>query len=128
SNPLHATLISKLTGEVIIGLSYSDGKLVASDYYTSSGKYRSRYYEIGIIDGVKTSITTAPCYFSTDMTDINTAIGVAKNLVSATPTGTPGTYDLCYDITVRNYGNWPLNNVRLEENLGAVFNPPFPLP
>jgi hypothetical protein len=132
NTPLHATLISKLTGDVIIGLSYSDGKLVASDYYISSGKYRSRYYEIGIIDGAKTNITTAPCYFSTDMTDINTAIGVAKNLVSAIPTGTPGTYDLCYDITVRNYGNWPLDHVRLEENLGAVFNPPtlppFPPP
>lgn len=119
--PLHATLISKLTGGTIVGLSYSDGKLVAADYYTSSGKYRSRYYEVGILDGSKTAITTAPCYFSTDMTDINSAIGVAKNLVSATPTGTPGTYDICYDITVKNYGNWPLTNVRLEDNLQLAF-------
>ena len=105
--PLKATLISKLTGSVIVGLSYSDGKLVASDYYNWSGKFRSKYYEIGILNGSKTEITTAPCYFSTDMTDINTAIGVSKELVSAIPTGVPGTYNLCYDITVRNYGNWP---------------------
>lgn len=120
-NPLKATMIKKLTGDVIIGLSYSDGKLVASDYYNWSGKYRSKYYEIGILDGSKTEITTAPCYFSTDMTDINTAIGVSKELVSAIPTGTPGTYNLCYDITVRNYGNWPLTNVKLTDNLAAVF-------
>lgn len=125
--PLQATMINKMTGGTIVGLSYSDGKLVAADYYSTGGKYRSRYYEIGILDGSKTSITTAPCYFSTDMTDINTAIGAAKNLVSAIPTGTSGTYDLCYDITVKNYGNWPLKKVKLEENLGAVFNPP-PLP
>src|SRR5690606_6364471 len=40
---------------------------------------------------------------------------------SAIPTGTAGTYNLCYDITVRNYGNWPLTNVKLTDNLAAVF-------
>lgn len=122
-SPLKATLISKLTGNVIIGLSYSDGKLVASDYYSWSGKWRSNYYQIGILDGAKTQITAAPCYFSTDMTDINTAIGVSKELVSAIPTGVPGTYNICYDIKVKNYGNWPLSNVKLTDNLGAVFGP-----
>ncbi|MBX2920594.1 MAG: T9SS type A sorting domain-containing protein [Chitinophagaceae bacterium] len=121
TGPLHATLISKLSGNTIIGLSYADGKLVASDYYVTGGKYRSNYYEIGIVDGAKTTITTAPCYFSTDMTDINSAIGVAKSLSSVTATGTPGTYDLCYDIYVQNYGNWPLSSVRLKDNLGTVY-------
>ncbi|MBX3256948.1 MAG: T9SS type A sorting domain-containing protein [Chitinophagaceae bacterium] len=119
--PLHATLISKLSGNTIIGLSYADGKLVASDYYVSGGKYRSNYYEIGIVDGIKTTITTAPCYFSTDMTDINSAIGVAKSLSSVTATGTAGTYDICYDIYVQNYGNWPLSKVRLKDNLGSIY-------
>lgn len=121
STPLKATLITKITGNKIIGLSYSDGKLVASDYYNYSGKYRSNYYEIGIVDGSKTTITTAPCYFSTDMTDINTAIGVSKKLSSVVPTGTAGQYDICYDIYVQNYGNWPLENVSLQDNLGQVF-------
>ncbi len=128
--PLQATLINIIPGNTIIGLSYSDGKLVASDYYTSysnspytggQGRYRSNYYEVSIVDGVRTPITTFPCYFSTDMTDINTAIGVAKKLSSATPTGTPGVYDLCYDIYVQNYGNWPLTNVSVTENLDGVF-------
>jgi len=126
--PLHATLISIIPGNTIIGLSYSDGKLVASDYYVSysnapgpnTGRYRSNYYEISIVDGVRVPITTFPCYFSTDMTDINTAIGAAKKLSSATPTGTPGVYDLCYDIYVQNYGNWPLTRVGVTENLSAL--------
>lgn len=121
--PLKATMIQKLSGNTIVGLSYSDGKLVASDYYKWSGKNRSKYYEIGILDGSKTEITDAPCYFSTDMTDINSAIGVSKELVSAIPTGVPGTYNLCYDITVKNYGNWPLTNVKLTDNLAIVFGP-----
>lgn len=121
SSPLHATLINVLPGNKIIGLSYSDGKLVASDYYISSGAYRSNYYEVGIVDGVKTTITTAPCYFSTDMTDINTAIGTSKKLSSAVPTGTAGQYDICYDIYVQNYGNWPLENVSVTDNLGTIF-------
>lgn len=124
SAPLQATLISKLSGNTIIGLSYSDGKLVASDYYNAGGYYRSNYYEVGIVDGAKTTITTAPCYFSTDMTDINTAIGVSKKLASATPTSTPGTYDLCYDIYVQNYGNWPLSKIKVTDNLAAIFGPP----
>lgn len=127
--PLHATLISVIPGNTIIGLSYSDGKLVASDYYTSysnapynggAGRRRSNYYEISIVDGERIPITTFPCYFSTDMTDINTAIGAAKKLSSATPTGSPGVYDLCYDIYVQNYGNWPLNRVSVTENLGII--------
>ncbi|MBX3242482.1 MAG: T9SS type A sorting domain-containing protein [Chitinophagaceae bacterium] len=128
--PLQATLISIIPGNTIIGLSYSDGKLVASDYYVSTsnapysgsaGRYRSRYYEISIVDGVRTPITTYPCYFSTDMTDINTAIGAAKKVSSVTPTGTPGVYDICYDIYVQNYGNWPLRNISVTENLTDVF-------
>lgn len=128
-SPLQATLISIIPGNTIIGLSYSDGKLVASDYYVStsnapftggSGRYRSNYYEVSIVDGVRVPITTFPCYFSTDMTDINTAIGSAKRLASATPTGTPGVYDLCYDIYVQNYGNWPLNRVSVTENLSLI--------
>lgn len=109
-NPLQATLIANLSGNQIVGLNFAEGKLIAAD----NG---NQYWDLNILTGVKTAITQSPCYQSNDLTEIISGIGVAKKLSSATPTGTPGQYDLSYDIFVKNYGGWDIANVQVTELL-----------
>ena len=111
-NPLNATLIANLTGGQIVGLNFAEGKLIASDN-------SNLYWELGLLTGTKSPVTQTPCYQSNDLTEIISAIGVAKKLSSATPTGTPGQYDLSYDITVKNMGGWDISNLQVRELLRA---------
>lgn len=116
-NPLKATLIADLTGNQIVGLNFAEGKLIAADN-------NNKYWDLNILTGVKTAITQTPCYQSNDLTEIISGVGVAKKLSSAIPTGTPGVYDLSYDINVRNYGGWDVSNVQVADLLrgaGAPF-------
>ncbi|MFT3947139.1 MAG: T9SS type A sorting domain-containing protein [Agriterribacter sp.] len=110
ANPLKATLIATLTGAQVVGLNYAEGKLIAADA-------NNKYWELNILTGAKTAITQTPCYQSNDLTEIISGIGVAKKLSSATPTGVSGEYDLSYDITVKNVGNWDISNVQVVELL-----------
>ena len=109
-NPLQATLIASLSGSQIVGLNFAEGKLIAADAANT-------YWDLNILTGAKTAITQSPCYQSNDLTEIISGIGIAKKLSSATPTGTPGQYDLSYDIFVKNYGGWDITNVQVTELL-----------
>lgn len=53
----------------------------------------------------------------------NPLIGIAKDAVSISKVST-GTYDITFDVLVRNYGNVSLHNVQVTDNLSAA----FPLP
>lgn len=109
-NPLKATLITTLSGNQIVGLNFAEGKLIAAD----NG---NKYWDLNILTGAKTAITQTPCYQSNDLTEIISGIGAAKKLSSAIPTGTPGVYDLSYDIFVKNYGGWDVTDVQVVELL-----------
>ncbi|PVD54036.1 hypothetical protein DC498_01190 [Terrimonas sp.] len=111
-NPLQGTLIANLSGDQIVGLNFAEGKLIAADA-------NNKYWDLNILTGVKTAVTQSPCYQSNDLTEIISGVGAAKKLSSATPTGTPGTYDLSYDITVKNVGSWDISNVQVYELLRA---------
>ncbi len=113
ATPLNATLITILTGNQIVGMNFAEGKLTAADD-------NNKYWDINILTGAKTAITQSPCYQSNDLTEIISGIGVAKKLSSATPTGTAGTYNLSYDITVKNTGGWDVNNIQVVELLRAI--------
>lgn len=117
-NPLKATLIATLSGSQIVGLNFAEGKLIAAD----AG---NKYWDLNILTGAKTAITQSPCYQSNDLTEIISGIGGAKKLSSATPTGTPGQYDLTYDIFVKNYGGWDVTNVQVVEQLRGASTAPF---
>lgn len=122
-NPLTATLIASLSGSQIVGLNFAEGKLIAAD----AG---NNYWDLNIMTGAKTAITQTPCYQSNDLTEIISGIGAAKKLSSATPTGTPGQYNLSYDITVKNTGGWDVSNVQVVEllrGLSITANNPFAL-
>ncbi len=110
ANPLNATLIADLTGNQIVGLNFAEGRLIAADD-------NNKYWDLDILTGAKTAVTQTPCYQSNDLTEVISGVGIAKKLSSATPTATPGTYNLSYDITVKNYGGWDVNNVQVVEYL-----------
>ncbi len=107
---LVATPIATLSGGHIVGLSFSEGRLIAADN-------ANQYWDLDMLTGAKTAITQAPCYQSNDMTEIISGLGVAKKLSSAVPTGVPGQYDLSYDIFVKNYGGWDISDVQVIELL-----------
>lgn len=115
--PLVATYIDTLTlsgGGKMVGLSYAQGKLVGS---ATGG---CAYYSFNILTGALTPVTkVSGSQFSTDMTNISSGIGSAKELVSATPVRT-GVYDLVYDITVKNFGDYPLSDLQVVEDLTTV--------
>lgn len=118
-NPLNATLIANLTGSQIIGLNFAEGKLIAADG-------NNKYWDLNILSGAKTAVNQSPCYQSNDLTEIISGIGVAKKLSSAIPTGVPGQYNLSYDILVKNYGGWPIDNLQVTDVLrGNGVTSPF---
>ena len=100
----------------LVGLTFSEGQLIAS--YSGSG---CPYREINPLTGEWTNITrTGGTQSTSDFASVVSGIGAAKQLVSYTPTGTPNQYDVVYDIYVRNYGNYPLTNVQVNDTLSKI--------
>ncbi|MBN8859479.1 MAG: T9SS type A sorting domain-containing protein [Sphingobacteriales bacterium] len=110
ANPLKATVIADLSGNQIVGLNFAEGRLIAADN-------NNKYWDLDILTGAKTAVTQSPCYQSNDLTEIISGVGVAKKLSSATPAGPDSTYNLSYDITVRNYGGWDVDSIQVYELL-----------
>ncbi|HNP21544.1 MAG TPA: T9SS type A sorting domain-containing protein [Panacibacter sp.] len=113
---LKATFIDTLAvpgNAKIVGLAYAQGKMVASASNCS-------YYDFNIINGRMTSLgSNAGVQYSTDMSNITSGVGAAKRLVSSTPVSA-GVYDLVYDITVKNYGDYPISNLQVLEDLTTI--------
>jgi len=101
------------------GLAFGDGDLIAS---YSPG---CRYGNINPVTG-DTGIVTYSGYAankgisSYDLAAISSGVGAAKKLISATATGTPGQYDVVYDVYTKNYGNVPLTNVQVTDDLKTI--------
>ncbi|WP_462255476.1 Ig-like domain-containing protein [Ferruginibacter sp.] len=129
--PLVATYIDTLifpTGSNLVGLSYSDGKLVGS--VRSSTACNSTYKEFDILTGAQSAITysagpVASLFTSADMTNITSGIGAAKRLISATenPVGSQ-IYDVVYEVVIKNYGGTPVTSVQAYDTLNKI-NGPF---
>jgi uncharacterized repeat protein (TIGR01451 family) len=105
----------------LVGLSFADGDLIAS--YSPGCIYRRINPVTGDTSALTYTYGTGRGIRSTDMSQINSGVGAAKRLVSLTPTGTAGQYDVVYDVLVRNYGNVPINNLQVTDNLGAINGP-----
>ncbi len=123
--PLVATFIDTLNisaGNSLVGLAYSDGKLVSS--ILNNTTCNSSYQELDILTGAQSPITYnagATLYVSTDMTDITSGIGAAKKLISATenPVGSK-TYDVVYDVVIKNIGSTTITNVQAYDTLSQI--------
>ncbi|MDB5201951.1 MAG: type sorting protein [Ferruginibacter sp.] len=102
----------------LVGLAYANGDLVAS--YAAGCRY-NRINPVTADTAVITyNYAANKGVYAADMGQINSGVGNAKKLVSVTPTGTANQYTVVYDILVRNYGNVPITNVQLSDNLGLI--------
>jgi uncharacterized repeat protein (TIGR01451 family) len=124
NNPTHhikATCIDSVkrpTGTTLVGLSYADGDLLAA--YSPNCVYKKIDPITGDTLGITYNYLANKGVKSSDMSQINSGIGSAKKVVSVTATGTAGQYDVVYDIHVKNYGNVPLNNIQVSDNLSSI--------
>lgn len=100
----------------LVGLTYAEGKLIAS--YSAAGSCPFR--ELNPLTGDTSLITQTGTLSTTDFASVISGIGNSKRLVSVTPTGTANQYDVIYDVYVQNYGSYPLTNVQVTDNLGAI--------
>ena len=122
ATPLVATFIDTLgfgAGNNLVGLSYSNGKLVGS---IQGGA--CFYRELDILTGAQSTITYSAggtLFASADMTNIPSGIGAAKKLISATenPIGSK-TYDIVYEVVIKNYGGTPITNVQGYDTLNKI--------
>ncbi|MBC7866291.1 MAG: T9SS type A sorting domain-containing protein [Gloeobacteraceae cyanobacterium ES-bin-316] len=121
--PLVATYIDtvNLGTNNLIGLAYSGGKLLGSSRNNSGGN--CIYSEIDILTGAVSPVINgaATVFSSADMTNVPSGIGAAKRLVSATenPVGSQ-TYDIVYEVILRNYGGTPVSNVQAFDTLNNI--------
>jgi len=51
------------------------------------------------------------------------SLGAAKRLLSAPVEVSPGVWNVIYEIVVRNYGNLPVDDLQVDEDLAATFPP-----
>ncbi len=125
NNPTHhlkATFIDTIKppagSTAMVGLAFADGDLLAS--YSPNCTYK----KINPVTGDTASITynyvSGKGVKSTDMSQINSGVGASKKLISLTPTGVLKQYDVVYEVYVRNYGNVPITNVQVTDNLAQV--------
>jgi hypothetical protein len=101
------------------GLAFGNGDLIAS-YTASACTYRRINGVTGDTAVINYTYPNSKGVRSTDMTQINSGIGSSKKLVSVTATAFANQYDIVYDVYVRNYGNVPITNVQVSDNLGSI--------
>lgn len=101
----------------MVGLSFSDGDLIAS--YTPNCTYRRIDPVTGDTSSMTYTYNSGKGVRSTDMSQINSGVGAAKKLVSVTNTGA-NQYDVVYDVYIKNYGNVPITNLQVTDNLGLI--------
>ncbi len=118
------TLATPAGVDKLVGLSYGDGDLISSYGATvptsTSCVYKNLDPILAGVSNIAYSYGGSDGVSSSDMTQIISGVGVAKELVSIVPTGTPREYDVVYDIKVQNVGNTPITNLQLVDDLKLV--------
>jgi LPXTG-site transpeptidase (sortase) family protein len=105
----------------------------ASDSTTFTGSYILTQADInsGAFTNIATASGTPPTGGDVSDTDDDTQpliaaplLGLAKHLVGAPQQVSTGVWDVTFDLIVENYGNVPLTNLQVTDNLATT----FPLP
>jgi len=102
----------------LVGLAFADGDLISA--YNNSCTYRRLNPLTADTNNVTYTYTAGKGVRSVDMTQLISGVGTAKKLISVTATGTPGQYDVVYDVYVKNYGTVPITNVQVSDNLSLI--------
>ena len=100
------------------GLAYGSGDLIAS--YATGCTYKRVDPVTGDTASATYTYAASKGVYSTDMTQINSGIGVSKKLISVTSTGTAQQYDVVYDVYVKNFGSVALTNVQIKDSLSLI--------
>ncbi len=109
------TVIHSETG-YFVGLTYAEGQTVAA--FSGGG---CPFYEITpLTAAIDEATKSGTVYSASDMASVISGIGVAKNLVSITPTATAKQYTVEYDVYVKNYGNYGLTSVQVTDDLTLI--------
>ncbi len=113
------TVALPVANQNLIGLAYASGEFLGS--FVRSSSPLCAYSEIGLLTGDRAAITYTGTFTSYDNTSLTSSIGVAKNLVSVTPVpATPGQYDVAYNVTVSNLGNYPITSAQVIDSLSYI--------
>lgn len=122
SGTMKATYIDTIklpvANQNLIGLAYASGEFLGS--FVRSSSPLCGYSEVGLLNGARTAITYGGTFASYDATSVTSSVGVSKNLISVTPTGTSGQYDVAYDIRVSNLGNYPISSIQVIDSLQYI--------
>ena len=102
----------------LVGLAYGNGDLISS--FSPGCIYRKIDPITGDTNFVNYTYLAAKGVASSDMSQISAGLGVAKRLVSVTPTGTAGQYNVVYDVLIKNYGTTPLTNLQVYDSLSFI--------
>ncbi|WP_336516156.1 T9SS type A sorting domain-containing protein [Pollutibacter soli] len=112
------TIALPVANQNLIGLAYASGEFLGS--FVRSSSPLCGYSEVGLLNGNRAAITYAGTFASYDATSVTSSVGVSKNLISVTSTGTPNQYDVAYNIRVSNLGNYPISNTQVIDSLQYI--------
>ncbi|NPV75141.1 MAG: sortase [Anaerolineae bacterium] len=125
------TITDTVGGVVISGGPISSLAPGASDSTTYTGVYTLKQGDIDAGSFANTAtVKGTPPNGLPEVTDTDDdkqtlgsvpVIGVAKRVAGAPVKVSPGTWDVTYEILVRNYGNVTLKDIQVVDNLAAVF-------
>lgn len=126
---VYATYIDTLkfgaSGINLTGIAYAQGKFIGSTQKGSSSPCAFKEIDISSGSAVITPVTLpANNYTATDMATMITGIGAAKKVSSVTYLG-GSSYQVQYDVKIKNFGNINLVNVQLTDSIAKVFGTSF---
>ncbi|MFZ1454273.1 MAG: T9SS type A sorting domain-containing protein [Ferruginibacter sp.] len=102
----------------LVGLAFGNGDLISA--FSPGCVYRRIDPVTGDTNNVSYTYTAGKGVRSMDMSQISSGLGLAKRLVSITSTGTPGQYNVTYDILIKNYGTTRLTNLQVFDSLSKI--------
>lgn len=102
----------------LVGLSYGNGDLISA--FSPGCIYRRIDPVTGDTNFVNYTYLANKGVASSDMSQISSGLGLAKKLVSITPTGTAKQYDVVYDVLIKNYGTTRLTNLQVFDSLSKI--------
>ncbi|MBK8608405.1 MAG: hypothetical protein IPL84_00165 [Chitinophagaceae bacterium] len=102
----------------LVGLAFGNGDLISS--FSPGCVYRQIDPISGDTNFVNYSYGTNEGVAASDMSQIASGLGLAKRLASIVSTGTPGQYDVTYDVLIKNYGTTGLTNLQVYDSLSKI--------
>lgn len=102
----------------LVGLAYGNGDLISA--FSAGAVYRRIDPVNGDTNFVSYTFAAGKNVASADMSQISSGLGLAKKLVSITPTGTAKQYDVVYDVLIKNYGTTRLTNLQVFDSLSKI--------